>query len=92
MVKEWAAILETGAVTIISPSNAREIIKLKPDRVIPSRYVFREKPGEGRGAPSSAKPRWCVLGHLDQDLLELERAAPTPQTFSINLFRLITAD
>ena len=91
MIKEWKSILATGAVTIISPEAARDIERLRPDRIVPSRHVFREKPGEGLGAPSTAKARWCVLGHLDPDLLELERAAPTPQTVSIMTFLLVSA-
>ena len=83
-IKEWKAILSTPAVTIISPEAAATIRRETPDRIVPSRHVYREKPGEGLGADSAAKCRWCVLGFHDPDLLELERASPTPQTSSIN--------
>ena len=91
IIKEWKNILATGAVTIIDPRSAKEIIKNNPDRLVPSRYVLREKPGEGLGSVSIAKARWCVLGHLDPDIMELERAAPTPQTVSIYTFLLASA-
>ena len=85
-IKEWEAILETTAVTIISPKAAKDIYRTCPDRIIPSRHVYREKPGEGVGSCSTAKARWCVQGLHDPDLLKLERASPTPQTTSIMLF------
>jgi hypothetical protein len=90
-VKEWKAILDTGAVTIISPKTANEIRHSHPDRIVPSRHVYREKPGEGVGACSAAKCRWCVLGHRDPDIMELERSSPTPQTSSIHTFLLVAA-
>ena len=43
------------------------------------------------GAPATAKARWCVLGHRDPDILELDRAAPTPQTSSIYTALLVAA-
>ena len=90
-VKEWSAIFSTQAVTIIYPDNARKIIAQTPERVVPSRHVYREKPGEGIGACSSAKCRWCVLGHHDPDIMELKRSSPTPQTSSIYTFLLVAA-
>ena len=86
---EWEAILSTPAVTFISPKAAEVIRRDHPDRIIPSRYVYRNKPGEGFGSEPSAKCRWCVLGFRDPDLLELQRAAPTPPT--INNFLLVAA-
>ena len=66
-VTEWAAILDTSAVTIISPAAAKEIRKYLSHRIVPSRHVYREKPGESVGAVSKAKCRWCVHGHRDPD-------------------------
>ena len=76
-VKEWESILSTGAVTIISPKQAETIRRDYPDRIIPSRHVFREKPGEGLGAASTAKCRWCVIGFRDADLLDLASSNTT---------------
>ena len=41
---EWTAILDTSAVNIISPAAAKDI---REHRIVPSRHVHREKPGEG---------------------------------------------
>ena len=90
-MKEWISILSTGAATILCPQAAAEIREHFPDCIVPSRHVYKEKPGEGLGSCSSAKCRWCVLGHRGQGILELERAAPTPQTTSINVFLLVAA-
>ena len=65
---EWAAILVTSAVTIISPAAAKDTRKHSFHRIFPSRHVYREKPGDGVGAASKAKCRWCVLGHRDPDI------------------------
>ena len=49
-VAEWTAILDTSAITIISPTAAKDIRKHLPHRIVPSRHVYREKPGEAVGA------------------------------------------
>ena len=90
-VAEWAAILDTSAVTIISPAAAKDIRNNLSHRVVPSRHVHREKPGEGVGAASKAKCRWCVLGHRDPDIRQLERSSLTPQTSSICTFLFVAA-
>ena len=90
-VKEWESILATCAVTIICPREASIIPKEKYDRIVPSRHVYRNKPGEEVGAERIAKVRWCVLGHRDPDIMELARSAPTPQTSSIYTFLLLAA-
>ena len=74
-VAEWAAVLETSAVMIISPAAAKDIRKHLFHRIVPSRHVYREKPSEGVGAASKAKCRWCVLGHRDPDIRQLERSS-----------------
>ena len=45
----------------------------------------------GVGAASKAKCRWCVLGHRDPDIRQLERSSPTPQTSSIYTFLFVAA-
>ena len=79
---EWTAILDTSAITIISPAAAKGIRK-HPHRIVPFRHVCREKSGEGVGAASKAKCQWCVLGHRDPDIRHLNRSSPTPQTSTI---------
>ena len=64
-VTEWAAILDTSATTIISPAAARDIRKHLSHRIVPSRHVYREKPGEGVGAVRAlyeTSPRWQARG------------------------------
>ena len=90
-VAEWTAILDTFAITIISPTAAKDIRKHLLHRIVPSRHVYREKPGEGDGAASKAKCQWCVLGHRDPDIRHLVRSSPTPQTSSINTFLFVAA-
>ena len=90
-VAEWTAILDTSAVNIISPAAAEDIRKHLPHRIVPSRHVYREKPGEGVGATSKAKCRWCVLGQRHPDIRFLERSSPTPQTSSIFTFLFVAA-
>ena len=75
-VAEWTVILDTSAVTIISPAAAKDIREHLPHRTLPSRHGYRENPGEGVGAASKAKCRWCVLGHRDPDIRYLERSSP----------------
>ena len=88
---EWTAILDTSAVTIISPAAAKHKRKHSSHRIVPSGHVYREKPGEGVGAVSKVKCRWCVLGHRDPDIRQLERSSPTPQTSSIYTFLFVAA-
>ena len=90
-VPEWAAILDTSAVTIISPAAAKDLRKHLSHRIVLSRHVHCEKPREGVGAASKAKCRWCVLGHRDLDIRQLERSSPTPQTSSISTFLFAAA-
>ena len=84
-------ILDTSAVPIISPAAVNDIHKHLSHRIVPSRHVYREKPGEGIGAVSKAKCRWCVLDHRDPDIRQLDRSSPTPQTFSIYIFLFVAA-
>ena len=86
---EWTAVLDTSAVTTISPGAARDIRKHLLHRIVPSRHVYREKPGKGVGAASKAKCRWCVLGHRDPDIRQLERSSLSPQTSSKNAFLFV---
>ena len=90
-IAEWTAILDTSAITIISPTAVKDIRKHLHHRIVPSRHVYREKPGEGVEAASKAKCRWCVLGHRDPDIRHLERSSPTQQTSSKYTFLFVAA-
>ena len=75
----------------LSSCSKRDIRKHLSHRIVPSRHVYREKPGEGVGAVSKAKCRWCVLGHRDPDIRQVERSSLTPQTSSIYTFLFVAA-
>ena len=44
--KEWNAILDAGAVRILSPKESDEVRRSQPDRIITSRMIRRLKPGD----------------------------------------------
>ena len=54
-VAEWTAILDFSVVTIISPAAAKDIRKHLSHRIVLSRHVYREKPGEGVRAASKSQ-------------------------------------
>ena len=81
--KEWKAILESGAVRVLSVKEASLVRRRYADRIISSRMDRRLKPQEGLGAEPLPKSRWCVRGHQDPDSEDLHVYAPTPQSESI---------
>ena len=87
-VAEWTAILGTSAVTISSPAAAWDIRKHLSHRIVLTRHDYREK---CRRCVSEAKCRWCVFGHRDPDVRQLERSSSTPKTSSIYTFLFIAA-
>ena len=82
---EWSAILNTGAVRVITGKAAEEIRKKFPDRIVSSRMVRRKKPQPELNA-WKAKSRWCLHGHRDPDTGTLVTFAPTPQSEGLMLF------
>jgi len=64
--KEWKAILESGAVRVLSVKEASLVRRRYADRIISSRMVRRLKPQEGLGT------------HQDPDSEDLHVYAPTP--------------
>ena len=90
-VAEWTASWTLPLFRSFLLRQVNDIHKHLSHRIVPSRHVYREKPGEGVGAVSKAKCRWCVLGHRDPDIRQLERSSPTPQTFSIYIFLFVAA-
>eukprot|EP00439_Symbiodinium_sp_Y106_P016539 s1065_g2.t1 len=85
---EWKAIVNTGAVRVLSPNESECVRKETPDRIMSSRIVRRWKPQPGVGC-KKAKSRWCVHGHQDCDAPHLQTFSPTPMTESMYLFLLI---
>ncbi|CAJ1416610.1 unnamed protein product [Effrenium voratum] len=105
--KEVNSLLETGAITILSPDESRDFRRDYPEGILDSRYVDRWKPsGKFAVLPEefdmegfepakheglSAKSRWCVVGWQDPMIHHIERAAPTPLTSSMRLFFQLAA-
>ena len=80
------------SMRVLSLRESQEIVREKPDRIIPSRYHFRWKPvDEGRVISKVPKARWILIGFKDPDILELERSAPTPQSATIALVAIAFA-
>ncbi|CAK0903387.1 unnamed protein product, partial [Prorocentrum cordatum] len=89
--KEWAAMLATGAVRVLSPEESVSARRRFPDRILSSRMVRRLKPVQGVGSLPEPKSRWCVHGHQDPDSETLEVYAPTPQSESVLMCLQIAA-
>ena len=85
---EWKAIVDTGAVLVLSPNESERVKKQMPQRIMTSRIVRRWKPQPGIGC-KKAKSRWCVHGHQDHDAPQLKTFSPTPMTESLYLFLLM---
>ncbi len=90
--KEWAAILKSGAVKVLSIRASAAIREKQPERVISSRMVRRWKPVVGTNTAPTAKSRWCVHGHQDPDTGGLMCYSPTPATSSIMMFMQVAAN
>ena len=91
--KEWNSWLEYDSCEILSLDKSREIEKEKMDRILPSRFVLRNKNAglidpAGNQLPLKAKARLCLAGHLCPDSLsgELQVDSPTVERISTMLF------
>ena len=82
---EWKAVLDTGAVRVVTGREAREIRLRHPERILDSRLVRRRKPQPGVGC-WKAKSRWCLAGHTDPDTATLTTYSPTPSTEGLMAF------
>lgn len=91
--KEWNSWIQYDAVEPLSPEESKEILEKHRERVLKSRFVYRNKNaglvGEN-GEPLSlkAKARLCVQGQNDPDCLsgEVQLDAPTIQHASFLTF------
>ena len=77
-VAEWTAILDTSAVTNVSPAAAKDIRKHLSHRIVPSRHVYREKSGEGVGA-ASVVCSWNIVNRMYASLNDLLQHHKRPQ-------------
>ena len=90
-VAEWTAMLGTSRChRHLSSGSSGHTKALAPQSRILETHLPRET-GEGVGAASKVKCQWCVFGHRDPDIRQVERSSPTPQTSSIYTFLFIVA-
>ncbi|CAE7707379.1 RE1 [Symbiodinium sp. CCMP2592] len=97
--KEWKSWLDYESCEILSLEESRRIERERPDRILPSRYVFRDKNAgllgpDGRPLPVKAKARLCLQGHLCPDsktgLVQVD--SPTVERVSTMIFlHLVTS-
>ena len=97
--KEWKSWLDYQSCEVLSLEESRRIEQEKPQRVLPSRYVFRNKhaglkDSNGRDLPVKAKARLCLQGHLCPDCKtgKLQVDSPTIERVSTMIFlHLVTS-
>ena len=91
--KEWNSWKTYDAAEPLSASASEKIRREKRDRVIRSRYVYRDKNAgmtneKGEPLPLKAKVRLCVQGQFDPDCAsgEVQVDAPTIQKVTFMTF------
>ena len=70
--KEWQSWLDYQSCEVLTIEQSQGVEKEQPDRILPSRYVFRNKhaglkDSDGNSLPVKAKARLCLQGHLCPD-------------------------
>ena len=80
--KQWIEHLEHDAVQPLSVEDSRAVLRDRPERVLPSRFAYRDKNWSKRKADDSVpwrhKARLVIGGHVDPDLHKgLVTDAPT---------------
>ena len=93
IAKEWKSWLDYESCDILTLEESRKVEAEKPDRVLPSRFVLRNKNAglvgpDGQELPLKAKARLCLAGHLCPDSLsgELQLDSPTIERVSTMVF------
>ena len=106
-LKEIKTLLESGAISILSPTESRKFRAEHPDYILESKFVDRWKPTEeftalaedfdpsefqeGEENAAAPKSRWCVVGWQDPMITSIERSAPTPLSSSVYLALQLSA-
>ena len=95
--KEWQSWLDYDAVEILSEKDSQKIISDKPQRVLRSRFVYRDKHAglvdeAGNKLAVKAKARLCVQGQHCPDCSsgEVRVDAPTIQHGTLMLYLHLT--
>ena len=94
--QQWMEHLNHAAVEPVDVEESRRILKEKPERILPSRFAYRDKNWSKRKKDESIgwkpKARLVIGGHLDPDLhLGLQTSAPTVSRQGILLLLQILA-
>ena len=91
--KEWKSWLDYESCEILSPEESARIERERPERILPSRYVFRDKNAgllgtDGKPLPVKAKARLCLQGHLcpDSRTGQVQVDSPTIERVSTVIF------
>ncbi|CAE7567214.1 GIP, partial [Symbiodinium necroappetens] len=95
--KEWQSWLDYNICEILSPEESQAIEQQRPDRILPSRYVFRNKNAgllDADGKELPVKARLCLQGHLcpDSRTGQVQVDSPTVERVSTMVFlHLVTS-
>ena len=91
--KEWNSWLEYESCDVLGIEESRQAEIDHPDRILPSRFVLRDKNAgligpDGTKMPLKAKARLCLAGHLCPDSMsgELQLDSPTIERLSTMMF------
>ena len=91
--KEWSSWQQYDSCEILSEEESQRVMRENPKRVLPSRFVYRNKNAglldeNGRALPTRAKARLCLQGHLcpDSRTGAIQVDSPTVERVSTMLF------
>ena len=91
--KEWSSWREYESCEILSEEESTRVMREMPERVLPSRYVYRNKNAglvdeAGKPLPIRAKARLCLQGHLCPDARtgQVQVDSPTVERVSTMIF------
>ena len=91
--KEWNSWKQYDSCEILSEEESARVLRECPSRVLPSRYVYRNKNAglvdeKGKPLPTRAKARLCLQGHLcpDAQTGQVQVDSPTVERVSTMLF------
>ncbi|CAE7336253.1 RE2 [Symbiodinium sp. CCMP2592] len=91
--KEWASWRQYESCEVLSEEESRRVERESPKRILPSRFVYRNKHAglvddKGNALPVRAKARLCLQGHLCPDsrtgLVQVD--SPTVERVSTMIF------
>ena len=95
--KQWQEHLQLGALLPLSVQESEEVRKNEPDRIIGSRFAYRDKNySKRRSSPDiewRPKARLVVAGHCDPDIMTgaLRTDSPTVSRTAVMCLLQITA-